>query len=240
MLSDESYNRIVFDGIDFHSPAVDYDASVTIYTYGKTLLAPGQRVGYAALHPSFPDKAAVGYRIFVQQLASGWGFPNALLQHAIADLESLSVDIPALQARRDKAADRAAKTQRRREDRAQQRTVTGVERPKQRMAVIGIGQPVERRVCVNDGGEQLGRGDLKIGVSDPALQLQRGKAGLVPGEPLADRHVGAAVLDRLKTANRLAELLADLGVFDGEIAGMLGQADKRRGEQELCTEPSRG
>jgi aspartate aminotransferase len=102
LLSDESYNRIVFDGIDFHSPALDYDASVTIYTYGKTLLAPGQRVGYAALHPSFPDKAAASYRIFVQQLAAGWGFPNALLQHAIADLESLSVDIPALQARRDR------------------------------------------------------------------------------------------------------------------------------------------
>ena len=102
LLSDESYNRIVFDGIDFHSPALDYDASVTIYTYGKTLLAPGQRIGYAALPPGVPGQAAVGYRIFVQQLASGWGFPNALLQHAIADLESLSVDIPALQARRDR------------------------------------------------------------------------------------------------------------------------------------------
>ncbi len=102
LLSDESYNRIVFDGIDFHSPAVDYDASITIYTYGKTLLAPGQRIGYAALHPDFPDREATSYRIFVQQLAAGWGFPNALLQHAISDLESLSVDIPALQARRDR------------------------------------------------------------------------------------------------------------------------------------------
>ena len=102
LISDESYNRIVFDGIDFHSPALDYDASITIYTYGKTLLAPGQRIGYAALHPSFPDKVATSYRIFVQQLASGWGFPNALLQHSIADLETLSVDIPALQARRDR------------------------------------------------------------------------------------------------------------------------------------------
>src|SRR6478752_9452168 len=39
MLSDESYNRIVFDGIRFHSPALDYGATITIYTYGKTLLA---------------------------------------------------------------------------------------------------------------------------------------------------------------------------------------------------------
>ncbi len=102
LLSDESYNRIVFDGIDFRSPALDYDATITIYTYGKTLLAPGQRIGYAAMAPTFPDREATGYRIFVQQLASGWGFPNALLQHAISDLETLSVDIPSLQARRDR------------------------------------------------------------------------------------------------------------------------------------------
>ena len=102
LLSDESYNRIIFDGTDFRTPALDYDATITIYTYGKTTLAPGQRIGYAALHPEFPDRAAVGYRIFVQQLAAGWGFPNALLQHAIGDLERVSIDIHALQARRDR------------------------------------------------------------------------------------------------------------------------------------------
>ena len=61
LISDESYNRIVFDGIEFRSPALDYDATVTIYTWGKTLLAPGQRIGYAALSPTFPDKA--GHRL---------------------------------------------------------------------------------------------------------------------------------------------------------------------------------
>lgn len=102
LLSDEAYNRIVFDGIEFRSPALDYDATITIYTYGKTLLAPGQRIGYAALSPTYPDPGSMNERIFVQQLASGWGFPNALLQHAIGDLEALSVDIPGLQARRDR------------------------------------------------------------------------------------------------------------------------------------------
>jgi len=102
LLSDESYNRIVFDGIDYRTPALDYDATITIYTYGKTTLAPGQRIGWAAMHPSFPDPEATGYSIFVQQMAAGWGFPNALLQHSISDLEALSIDIPALQRRRDR------------------------------------------------------------------------------------------------------------------------------------------
>jgi aspartate aminotransferase len=70
LLSDESYNRIVFDGIRFHSPAQDYAATITIYTYGKTLLAPGQRIGYAALNPDFPDAGTVNQRIMVHQLAA--------------------------------------------------------------------------------------------------------------------------------------------------------------------------
>ena len=102
LLSDESYNRIVFDGIEFRSPALDYGPTITIYTYGKTLLAPGQRIGYAALSPTFPERRKTGFRIMVQQLAAGWGFPNALLQHAISDLEALSIDIAALQRRRDR------------------------------------------------------------------------------------------------------------------------------------------
>lgn len=101
-LSDESYNRIVFDGLEFRSPAVHYPATMTLYTYGKTLLAPGQRIGFAAMSPAFPERAAMRQRILVQQLAAGWGFPNALLQHALGDLERLSVDIGALQARRDR------------------------------------------------------------------------------------------------------------------------------------------
>lgn len=102
LLSDESYNRIVFDGLEFRSPALDYGATMTIYTYGKTLLAPGQRIGFAAMSPTFPDRKVAAYRIFVQQVAAGWGFPNALLQHSIGDLEALSVDIASLQARRDR------------------------------------------------------------------------------------------------------------------------------------------
>jgi aspartate aminotransferase len=102
LVSDESYNRIVFDDIVARSPALDYDATITIYTYGKTTLAPGQRMGYAAMTPGFPERDLVAIRIVVQQLASGWAWPNALLQHAIGDIEELSIDIGALQVRRDR------------------------------------------------------------------------------------------------------------------------------------------
>jgi aspartate aminotransferase len=36
------------------------------------------------------------------QVAQGWAFPDAPLQHAVADLEKVSIDIPALQHKRDR------------------------------------------------------------------------------------------------------------------------------------------
>lgn len=37
----------------------------------------------------------------MSQIATGWAFPNAVLQYAIADLEKLSIDLQALECKRD-------------------------------------------------------------------------------------------------------------------------------------------
>lgn len=101
LLSDESYSRILFDGQPFHSPTTYYPNSLLIYTYGKTLLTPGQRIGYIALPPDLPERARLRDAIFVAQLMNGYAFPNALLQHALADLEEITIDLAHLQHKRD-------------------------------------------------------------------------------------------------------------------------------------------
>ena len=101
LLSDESYNRIIYDGRTYPSPTTYYPYSFMIYTYGKTLLTPGQRIGYIALPPEMPERETLRGLFFVNQLAMGYAFPNALLQHAIPDLEKLSIDIKHLQTKRD-------------------------------------------------------------------------------------------------------------------------------------------
>ena len=101
LLSDEAYKRIVYDGMAFHSPAEYYPYTLLIYTYGKTLLTPGQRLGYIALPPTMPDRPRVRLAITAAQLISGFAFPNALLQHALPDLEQLSIDVAHLQTKRD-------------------------------------------------------------------------------------------------------------------------------------------
>jgi aspartate aminotransferase len=104
IISDEPYNRIVFDGREYHSPSEHYPHTVITYSYGKTLLAPGQRIGFATVPPTLDaeERAAFRDEMFIQQCAAGYAFPNALLQHALADLEGLSIDIGALQRRRDR------------------------------------------------------------------------------------------------------------------------------------------
>jgi aspartate aminotransferase len=102
LISDEPYNRIIFDGRAFHSPAEAYPHTVIAYSYGKTLLAPGMRIGYLTVPPTMPDREAFRETVFVSQLATGYAFPNALLQHAIEDLEELSIDVAAMQRRRDR------------------------------------------------------------------------------------------------------------------------------------------
>src|SRR5207244_3965146 len=56
LLSDEPYNRILFDGHRFESPAAHYPNTMLLYSYGKQLLAPGMRIGCIALPPTMPDR----------------------------------------------------------------------------------------------------------------------------------------------------------------------------------------
>ncbi|MGH9178132.1 MAG: aminotransferase class I/II-fold pyridoxal phosphate-dependent enzyme [Acidimicrobiales bacterium] len=100
LLSDEAYNRILFDGRSFPSPTAHYPWSFLIYSYGKTLLAPGQRLGYLALAPTMPDRGRMREAVFHVQFVA-YGLPDAVLQYALPEIEPLCIDLAALQRRRD-------------------------------------------------------------------------------------------------------------------------------------------
>jgi aspartate aminotransferase len=107
LLSDEPYRRLRFDGRGFVSPATLYPWTLISYSYGKVLLAPGQRVGYLAISPRMPaaDRQALRDAVSAAQMALGWAFPNAVMQYAIPHLEPLSIDVEALARRRDVLTD---------------------------------------------------------------------------------------------------------------------------------------
>ena len=104
LVSDEPYRRIVFDGSDYHSPAEVYPHTIVTYSYGKQLLAPGMRIGYLTWPPTMPTDERVKLRddVFINQVAAGWAFPNADLQHSLPDLEPMCIDLHALERRRER------------------------------------------------------------------------------------------------------------------------------------------
>jgi aspartate aminotransferase len=102
LIADEPYRRIVFDGLRYHSAAEVYPGTIIAYSYGKVLLAPGQRLGYIAVPPTSPERHELRAAIELFQWATGYAFADALMQHSTAELENVSLDIPRLQARRDR------------------------------------------------------------------------------------------------------------------------------------------
>ena len=102
LVSDEAYRAVVYDGASFHSPVKFYRNSIMIYTYGKTLLTPGQRVGYIALSPRMDDVDELRTILYSSQILSGWAMTSALMQHSLQDLEKIRIDVGTLQRRRDR------------------------------------------------------------------------------------------------------------------------------------------
>jgi aspartate aminotransferase len=102
LVSDEVYRVIVYDSAEFHSPTKFYRNTIMVYSYGKTLLTPGQRVGYIALSPQMEDVEELRAILFSTQILSGWAMTSALMQHCLPELEKLSLDVKDLQRRRNR------------------------------------------------------------------------------------------------------------------------------------------
>ncbi|CAN7330095.1 aminotransferase class I/II-fold pyridoxal phosphate-dependent enzyme [Rhizobium sp. LjRoot258] len=104
LLADEPYARLVFGGNAHISPAESYPHTLIAYSYGKTLLAPGERLGWLALGADMPeaDRMRLREAVDIAQVSHGWAFAGRTLQRALPDLEKLCIDVTALERRRDR------------------------------------------------------------------------------------------------------------------------------------------
>ena len=105
LISDEAYSRILFDGNRMITPGVSYARSLLIHTYSKTTLAPGQRLGYVALAPGMPGRDQVRQAFMVAGFSTGNMLPDAIMQYALPEIDSMSIDLDHLQRKRDRVVD---------------------------------------------------------------------------------------------------------------------------------------
>ncbi|HEX9863901.1 MAG TPA: aminotransferase class I/II-fold pyridoxal phosphate-dependent enzyme [Acidimicrobiia bacterium] len=101
LLSDEPYSKLVFSDAEFTSPSRHYAHTLISYSYGKILLAPGQRIGWLAWTPQMPEREALRSGVFMAQVSGGWLFPSAIMQCSVAELDRLSIDLVELEGKRD-------------------------------------------------------------------------------------------------------------------------------------------
>ena len=101
LISDEPYKRIIFDGMEFPQLLPSYDNSIIVTSHAKDLALPGERIGFIAVNPNYPEK---------EELAAGFSFCNrtlgfvnapALMQHVVRNLQGVSIDPDYYQRKRD-------------------------------------------------------------------------------------------------------------------------------------------
>ena len=101
IISDEPYRRIIYDGITYAQVFPHYRNTVVVNSHAKDLALPGERIGYIAINPEYPDG---------EELANGFTFCNrilgfvnapALMQHLVRSLQGVSVDAGDYQRKRD-------------------------------------------------------------------------------------------------------------------------------------------
>ncbi len=93
LISDEPYREIVFTGVDAPFVAKYYDATITCYSFSKSLSVPGDRIGYLAVNPACPDAAKM--IVMCGQISRGIGHncPSAIIQWAVSENLYVTSDI---------------------------------------------------------------------------------------------------------------------------------------------------
>lgn len=83
LISDECHRDFTFEPHSFVSPIECYDATCVVYSFGKGLFMQGQRIGYAAVSPRFPDHLALAGGLERLCRAMGFCTPTALMQKVV-------------------------------------------------------------------------------------------------------------------------------------------------------------
>jgi len=92
LVADEPYRKIVYDGHQVPSVFQAYANSIVVSSYSKDLSLPGERIGFAAVHPQIIDKAALLDAMTLANRILGFVNAPALMQRVVAELQGVTVD----------------------------------------------------------------------------------------------------------------------------------------------------
>jgi aspartate aminotransferase len=91
IIADETHRDFTDPGT-YESPAQHFSRTIIVYSFGKYHFIQGQRLGYAAVSPSHPERQALGSELERWTRVTGIATPTALMQQAIPRLLDLKYD----------------------------------------------------------------------------------------------------------------------------------------------------
>jgi len=101
IISDEPYRRIIYDGLIYPQVFPHYRNTVVVNSHAKDLALPGERIGYIAVNPEYPDREELVNGLTFCNRTLGFVNAPALMQHLVRSLQGVSVDASDYQRKRD-------------------------------------------------------------------------------------------------------------------------------------------
>ncbi len=105
LISDEPYRRIIYDGISVPSIFDAYQESFVVTSFSKDLSLPGERIGYAAVHPAMTNKGIIFAGMVLCNRILGYVNAPVIMQRVIPDLLEERVDVSLYKHKRDLLCD---------------------------------------------------------------------------------------------------------------------------------------
>ena len=101
LIYDVAYEDIVYDGIQLPEIFKIYKNTILAASYSKPLSIPGERIGYAAVHPEMDNAEELADALMFTNRVLGYLSAPVLMQHVITHLQGVRVNIAEYQERRD-------------------------------------------------------------------------------------------------------------------------------------------
>jgi aspartate aminotransferase len=93
LVSDEPYKKLLYDGVTYPEIYAYYPNSIAVTSHAKDLALPGERIGYIVTHPACADGRELQDGLSFTNRTLGFVNAPALMQHIIARLQGVTIDV---------------------------------------------------------------------------------------------------------------------------------------------------
>jgi aspartate aminotransferase len=101
VISDEPYRTLTFDGLTPPEVPLLVERSVVAWSWSKAMAIPGERIGYLAISPRLPERAALRNACTFANRILGYINAPAIWQWVVGQVPDATVDVRPYQEKRD-------------------------------------------------------------------------------------------------------------------------------------------